>query len=276
MAIFAEEHPFTFGDLNYSNGGQYGPLRCISLSVTVLLEGEASVSTDGLTQQFYSKTAILTLCKTSYAIKYPTGKKSRSIWCETFDFQPSSDLIQQLQNVPTNLSPSERLISLLEIGVKLKQDEGLKISRIESLLGKLCFEEYFHMANLYEESVPVPEPVLRTKRHIQMHYGEDCNLEHLAKISGLTGRHLIRLFQKYFNYTPSHYLWKIRLEKSAQLLCRSGLTIGEVAFQCGFQSQAHFSRAIKKHYGYSPSELRKRNWYQDLEILGQDIKHEIY
>ena len=122
--------------------------------------------------------------------------------------------------------------------------------------------------------VVIPKPVLSERADLQRF--DAGAITALAKISGLTGRHLIRLFQKYFNYTPSHYLWKIRLEKSAQLLCRSGLTIGEVAFQCGFQSQAHFSRAIKKHYGYSPSELRKRNWYQDLEILRQDIKHEIY
>ena len=39
----------------------------------------------------------------------------------------------------------------------------------------------------------------------------------------------------------------------------SGAAIGEIAAQCGYPNQLHFSRAFKKRYGIPPREWRNQN-----------------
>ena len=56
------------------------------------------------------------------------------------------------------------------------------------------------------------------------------------------------------------WMWEKRLERSHTVLgdpaCHI-MTIGQVAFHCGFADQAHFSRRFKAHFGYTPAERRR-------------------
>ena len=52
-------------------------------------------------------------------------------------------------------------------------------------------------------------------------------------------------------------MWDRRLERSREaLMAGNGASISEIAFACGFNSSAHFSRAFKAKYEVSPRELR--------------------
>ena len=42
---------------------------------------------------------------------------------------------------------------------------------------------------------------------------------------------------------------RIRLEKAAELLRKTGLSVTAVGVACGFQSSSHFSRAFKARFG---------------------------
>ncbi|MGJ8681486.1 helix-turn-helix transcriptional regulator [Paraglaciecola sp.] len=48
-----------------------------------------------------------------------------------------------------------------------------------------------------------------------------------------------------------------RLGKALHLLQTTELAIGLVAEECGYQSQSRFTERFKKHFGLTPSELRK-------------------
>jgi AraC family L-rhamnose operon regulatory protein RhaS len=52
-------------------------------------------------------------------------------------------------------------------------------------------------------------------------------------------------------------LWNLRAEKGAFLLRQTGLSVSEIAYQCGYTNPFHFSRHVKAKYGHSPSDLRK-------------------
>jgi AraC-like DNA-binding protein len=47
------------------------------------------------------------------------------------------------------------------------------------------------------------------------------------------------------------------MQKAHDLLIQHTLSISEVAYACGFESLAYFSRSFKKHFGISPSQANK-------------------
>jgi AraC-like DNA-binding protein len=55
------------------------------------------------------------------------------------------------------------------------------------------------------------------------------------------------------------WIWRRRLEVAAKCLGdpdRVHAAIGDLAYRCGFSSQAHFSRRFKDRYGLSPRDYR--------------------
>jgi len=63
------------------------------------------------------------------------------------------------------------------------------------------------------------------------------------------------------NITPNEYITRLRLDKSKELLVKTGLPVYEVALQCGFENIPYFSYVFKKYLNVSPGEFRKRHNY---------------
>jgi AraC-like DNA-binding protein len=56
--------------------------------------------------------------------------------------------------------------------------------------------------------------------------------------------------------TPMHYVTRWRMQVAMSALKDGGLTVGEMAHQLGYQSEAAFSRAFKRFTGMSPGTAR--------------------
>jgi AraC-like DNA-binding protein len=60
----------------------------------------------------------------------------------------------------------------------------------------------------------------------------------------------------------SDWIWSQRLDSARRDLCDPALgarSISEIAFACGFNDAAHFSRAFRNRFGCAPRELRQGN-----------------
>ena len=71
-------------------------------------------------------------------------------------------------------------------------------------------------------------------------------------------RQLDRIFARH-GCTATQWIWQQRLERARCSLSdpgRLGLTVGEIALQCGFATQAHFGGAFRARYGTTPMEHR--------------------
>lgn len=68
-----------------------------------------------------------------------------------------------------------------------------------------------------------------------------------------------RDFKKVFHDTPAKWIVKQRLARATDLLENSSLRIGEIAFDCGFENQTHFSRIFKEKTGVSPMQFRSQH-----------------
>ena len=109
--------------------------------------------------------------------------------------------------------------------------------------------------------------VQRAKAYIEDHLG-DATLDppQLAAAVGVSLRRLQELFHERGRHI-SDYIWGRRLETAAKRLgdpASVHLSIGMLAYGCGFSSQAHFARRFKDRYDLSPREYRQAH-SQDMQ-----------
>lgn len=81
----------------------------------------------------------------------------------------------------------------------------------------------------------------------------------VANALGISARYLRMLFRGE-DESVSRYILRRRLEECAKQLSSAlwtGHTITDIAFACGFNSAAHFTRAFRDQYGVTPSEFRR-------------------
>jgi transcriptional regulator GlxA family with amidase domain len=80
----------------------------------------------------------------------------------------------------------------------------------------------------------------------------------MARLAGISGRHLDRLFAANMPEGFAATYRAVRLDHARKLLEQSPLSISEVAFATGFSSASHFSRACLAHFGKGPKLLRMK------------------
>lgn len=85
----------------------------------------------------------------------------------------------------------------------------------------------------------------------------ELNVDFLAGELGLSRASLYRKLKSLTGQTVNDFIKDIRMRKSLHLLKAGHLNISEVAHEVGFNSLSYFTTSFKKHFGYSPTELKK-------------------
>lgn len=87
---------------------------------------------------------------------------------------------------------------------------------------------------------------------------QDWTVEDLARRVGVSRTALAERFKRFLDQPPMQYLAHWRLRLAAQQLKSSALPIKTIADQTGYESEAAFSRAFKRHFGLAPGDWRRR------------------
>lgn len=91
--------------------------------------------------------------------------------------------------------------------------------------------------------------------YIRQHYGRPIMMEELRALTGLSVAQIERYCKRIFHLTPRQMIHKVRLEKATELLA-SGLSITDIALQCGYTDHSAFSRQFKVMTGSTPRDFR--------------------
>ena len=65
------------------------------------------------------------------------------------------------------------------------------------------------------------------------------------------------LFKSVYGSSLAAHMKEHRMERAAELLRESDMSVAEIANQVGYESQSRFSAAFKEYYGQLPKEYRK-------------------
>lgn len=94
------------------------------------------------------------------------------------------------------------------------------------------------------------------KQIIEANLFLQVGVEELAQKSNLSVSSFKREFTKLYNDTPASYIKNKRLEKAAELLTASQLRITDIAFDCGFNDLANFTKSFHDKYSSTPTHYR--------------------
>lgn len=87
----------------------------------------------------------------------------------------------------------------------------------------------------------------------------DLSLQQLGKDMGMSRSQLHRKVKALTGVSPGTFLRRYRLQRASQLLRDPWRNISEVAFEVGFRSPSHFTKAFREEFGQTPSAYQQED-----------------
>ncbi|WP_260600108.1 helix-turn-helix domain-containing protein [Sphingomonas endolithica] len=87
----------------------------------------------------------------------------------------------------------------------------------------------------------------------------ELRLGNLAAASGLSRMHFAAQFRAATGLRPHDYVLTRRIEQAKRLMAQGDKNLAQVAFDCGFQTQAHFCTVFKRLTGLTPARWRRQH-----------------
>ena len=120
------------------------------------------------------------------------------------------------------------------------------------------------LAVLSGEALPGLRVTARDRRRavrgalwLEAHAHEDLDLQRVARASGVSAFHFLRLFARVTGVTPHQYLLRTRLRRAARLLAADERAIAAIAYDVGFGDLSNFVRTFHRAAGASPRQFRR-------------------
>jgi AraC family transcriptional regulator len=128
------------------------------------------------------------------------------------------------------------------------------------------------------ESTPVrgglaPWQERRAKELMSTDLGREISLAFVARECKLSVSHFARSFKQCTGKPPHRWLLENRVEKAKELMLDAQLPLAEIALECGFSDQSHFTRVFSRTVGTSPGSwqrLRKNRRTHVRKYLEQE------
>jgi transcriptional regulator GlxA family with amidase domain len=99
----------------------------------------------------------------------------------------------------------------------------------------------------------------RALSYLHAEPGRAWTVDELARNVALSRSALAQRFGTLVGEPPMRYLASWRLQVARQLLTQPGIGVAEVATRVGYDSEAAFNRAFKRHVGLPPATWRRQN-----------------
>ncbi|KAB8335429.1 helix-turn-helix transcriptional regulator [Scytonema tolypothrichoides VB-61278] len=96
----------------------------------------------------------------------------------------------------------------------------------------------------------------RVLEFINTNLEQDIQLADLADAADMSQCYFVNLFKQSMGITPWQYVVQQRVERAKVLLKQHNSPISDVALQCGFNSQSHFTLQFRKLTGVTPKRFR--------------------
>jgi transcriptional regulator GlxA family with amidase domain len=143
-------------------------------------------------------------------------------------------------------------------------NEALRDERTNAVLYLQRAEELLRPAALPESPRTVergPRLIAWQRRrvldHIETRLAMPLRNRELALLVGFSEFHFNVAFRNSLGASPHEFVIRRRIERAQQLMLSTGLSLADVACECGLADQAHLSRLFRKIVGETPAAWRR-------------------
>ena len=154
------------------------------------------------------------------------------------------------------------LVSQLETGDAILQNELLRVAINDLLLGTLLSLPHSHAEQLLDDPGEVEPSILRrAEEYMEAHSAEPIKIRDVVEACGCSSSLIHRAFQRYRAYTPNEFLISQRLEAARRRLLSPSQndTVTSIAWDCGFAHLSRFAATYQRRFGETPSATLRRS-----------------
>lgn len=120
------------------------------------------------------------------------------------------------------------------------------------------FELLAAITRLHESPEKTPPRWLkRVKDRLHAEFCERLRMRDLAREAGVHPVHLARAFRKFEKRTPGEYQQHLQIRAACELLGKPEWPLAEIAAECGFADQSHFTRTFRRMAATTPLRFRQ-------------------
>ncbi|SMP60221.1 AraC family transcriptional regulator [Anoxynatronum buryatiense] len=103
--------------------------------------------------------------------------------------------------------------------------------------------------------------------YIEENLDKPLDLESVSNKLNVSRFYFHRIFSAVMGTSLNHYILSRRLNASLQMILKENDSLTDIAYALGFGTQASFTRAFKRYYGYPPSHARLKSIsFQPMDI----------
>ncbi len=251
----------TFGQVRYQPGGYCGPRVQRDYQLALLYSGSCEVRVDACSRTLRVGEAHLFRPGRREHFVFDGQAQTHHFWCAAAPDCLPRTLRQSLDDVADGgHTPSECFTRLVSAAFLLRPAQAAAAWHVVDTLAAALFSEFLNMAAHATATTRRDVCVTRALRHMEDNLADSDCLPGAQRAAGCSVNALIYKFAAAVGAPPARHLWRLRAEKGLELLTDTGLSVAEIADQCGFKNPFHFSRSIRRLQGRSPREVRRLAW----------------
>jgi AraC-like DNA-binding protein len=234
-------------------------------SLFFVLEGKMRISfNDKINMAVEGKQFFLFPSASSFLVQVP--EKTSLLICQfSFEKAVPESFFAHLPEVS-----KQKEILLLDFKGRLEELLSLICGYLKddvdnSVLYDLILQELFQLIAIYytkEEIAAFFRLLLGADMEFKKFVLQNCmnieKVEQLAKLANYSTSGFIKKFQRIFRQSPYKWIVEYRAQKIIQDIYMTHIPLKEIADKYNFATDSYFYTFCKKHYGYSPSEIRKQ------------------
>lgn len=226
-----------------------------SILLLYVAEGELTLQ---LSERFIAQAGDILVIDCAKPHEYYTESFARTQWVHFNGAGAREWMTELVQNkgpcISCGAEIAERMRRILELVAEeeksLKKNETSISAEIYGIMCALSLPERSDGADGRRKQVE------KAQRYMMENLERTLSVQEIADAVSLSPSHFTKLYREVTGIAPYDGLLNMRLNKAKDLLRRTALPVSEVAYRCGFNSDANFISFFRKRTDVTPLKFR--------------------
>lgn len=105
------------------------------------------------------------------------------------------------------------------------------------------------------EMTSAPDIIYKVIRYVRKNYASITGVDEVAAHFFINKDYLTRVFRRFAGFTVHDYIRNVRISNS-KIMLKSGMSVTEAGYACGFNSTSYFIRVFSQATGITPAVYR--------------------